>query len=256
MSQATGSSALPSFNRPPVTEVVLGARFQPLPLGVFNLAQTYSLWQPDYSRVEEHPAIPAAQAAGFFLELGGAPDVRFWFIDDKNSRLLQVQKDRLVLNWRLGSEPTSYPRYKELRKEFTRLYDIFVKFLAERAIVVTAAATEVTYINVIGDDTPTSLDDVLNFMVRPPILPSAPLESDIQIRFDTTALTTHNSNLIITTSRDTSREPSPLALQLSSHGQVDEGSDITVSLDASHHLIVTSFRDITTPAMHKRWELT
>ena len=245
---------LPTFRRPPVVEVVLGVQFEPLPFGAFHLAQAHSLWRDAYPQVEEYAAIPSVPQGGFFIDTG-SPSIRYWFINSTNTRLIQIQKDRIVLNWRAQGHTEEYPRYRELRQEIEERFADFGKFAAAQYDAhVKPIATEVSYINAIGIDKRVPLDEVLNFVSRPSILHDAPVEANIQVRFDTSDSSGLVSNLTIGANRDASRDPAPIMLQLSSHSEIGE-SGYTAALDASHETVVTSFRDITTPSMHASWEL-
>ena len=56
-----------------------------------------------------------------------APPVRFWFLTDDTSRLVQVQPDRFTANWRKVEPETPYPRYRQLREQFAELLTRLVK---------------------------------------------------------------------------------------------------------------------------------
>lgn len=255
-SYATRDTSLPTFERPPVSEVVLGLMFRPLPLQAYHLAQLHGVWSDDYPRVEEHPAIPGTLAPGLFFQMQSAPELRFWFISDKSGRLIQAQKDRLILNWRSQDGGQRYPRYEELRSEIIRRVGEFKDFLTRfDGSDFSPIAVEVTYINAIGTKAYVKLSEALNFVANPPHLQIEPVDANLQLRFDTAVLLKRDSNLIITASRDNNREPAPISLQLSSHAQVEDRGNFVEALDQSHELVVMSFRDITTDAMHKIWGL-
>lgn len=255
-SSAAGDTSLPTFTRPPVVEVVLGLMFRPLPLGAIHLAQLHRLWSSTYPRVEEHPAIPANTAPGFFLQMNTAPDLRFWFISDTSGRLIQVQKDRIILNWRWQNAEQEYPRYSALRKELVARVSDFRAFLESSGVgPFDPIASEVTYINVIGSERYIEFHEALNFVADQHGLPSVPVEASLQLKFDTADLLDRDSNFIVTATRDTSRDPAPIGLQLSSHSQVGNPDDFIKALDRSHELVVSSFREMTTSVMHENWGL-
>lgn len=251
---ASQETDLPTFARPPVVEVVLGMMFKPLQLGVLDLARLHEVWAADYPRIEEHPAIPTTMPPGLFIEMSGAPDLRLWFVSDSDGRLIQVQKDRVILNWRWSPQSGTYPRYEPLRDEFVKRLSEFEQFLkSTTAGPIEPVATEVTYINAIGTDSYTNFHDALNFVTAPPERLSAPVEANVNLRFETSSLIGRDSNLIVSVHRDVTRDPAPLILQISSHAQLDGIGDFSESLNKSRELVVTSFRDMTTEAMHERW---
>lgn len=144
-----------------------------------------------------------------------------------------------------------------MRGEIERRLADFSRFAERLDTGIKPVATEVTYINVIGGEVRVQLDQVLNFVSRPPVAslgPDAIIDTNIQIRFDTTTETGRTSNLTLSAGRDNSRDPAPIVLQLSSHAEVGD-APVTDALDLSHRLVVTSFRDLTTSTMHSEWGL-
>ncbi len=84
------------------------------------------------------------------LNLGPLPPIRQWFLNDSGTELVQVQHDRLHVNWRAGDPPTKYPRYGHMREVFARRFGELVQFAVEENLgepEVTQA--ELSYINVI-----------------------------------------------------------------------------------------------------------
>lgn len=251
---ASSETDLPSFERPPVVEVVLGLMFQPLPLGAVGLARLQEKWLADYPRLEEHPAIPPAAPPGFFIDMGGAPQLRLWFINDSNGRIIQIQKDRMILNWRWSEQSGDYPRYEALREELSLRLQELQEFVAENALgSIFPVASEVTYINAIGTEEYTNFHDALNFVTAPPPRLQAPIEANVHLRFDTREAVGRDSNFIVSVNRDLSRDPAPLVLQISSHTQIEHLDELLDALDRGRELVVTTFRDMTTAAMHQKW---
>ena len=82
------------------------------------------------------------------VELGGAMLPRLWMVNDNDTRLIQVQPDRLVVNWRKVGGDDVYPRYEAIREQFTAVVDKFSAFLAEQELdELRVNQCEITYIN-------------------------------------------------------------------------------------------------------------
>ena len=105
------------------TQGALGIQFRPLfGLRAVELAGLRERWRPSYPLVQEllplPPTIEAAGPAPVAFSLGPAFQSRLWFLDDRQAELVQLQHDRLTVNWRKSTEDTVYPRYAHLRQVF------------------------------------------------------------------------------------------------------------------------------------------
>ena len=47
-----------------------------------------------------------------------SPPIRLWFFNNDETRLIQVQADRFILNWKRGLVGDQYPHYEFLRQSF------------------------------------------------------------------------------------------------------------------------------------------
>lgn len=129
------------FDKPPLTEVAFSLQFEPieeLHLGFLGL-----LW--DVFR-DRYPIVQHGDEISHQIEKFGVlprevpPDLKFlkqlplprmMFFSEDMQYLLQVQKDRFILNWR-NLDPKhnfKYPRYRNLKKHFLNELEIFYKFL-------------------------------------------------------------------------------------------------------------------------------
>jgi uncharacterized protein (TIGR04255 family) len=153
------NAAFPDFERPPVIEVVIGAQFAPL--DGFLPTHPGLFWdsmRDAYPKVEVAPPLaPVVESRGFpsFDESSQiefatvVPLPRVFFIDGTTgSWLVQLQRDRLLQNWRKVAPTEDYPRFPAVRERFRQLLDRFRAFcnanvLGEPVI----NQLEVTYIN-------------------------------------------------------------------------------------------------------------
>ena len=145
--------ALPDFERPPLTEVALGVVFEPVEIGAVGLAELSQRWRDEFPNVQEHTALPplfqpAQPGPGLVVEVGHPP-LRLWMLTEAADRLVQVQRDRLVVNWRRISDG-EYPRYHALRALLDRKVADLWSFFHERTVPIPLpAAVEATYVNTI-----------------------------------------------------------------------------------------------------------
>lgn len=254
--------ALPSFSKPPVVEVVVGVEFVPHPgLTAVKLARLYERWREDFPRIQELPAIPPNPAPGvgqgFEISFGMAPGLlRLWMLTEDGQMLVQIQHDRLMLNWRRMSENQHYPRYLELRKKFEKLWADFQSFLDEEGMPpIGPAFVEVTFINAIAIHHGSAIEDVINLLNPPSAqLPGSAVLTRFQAVREVAVPSGAKGHLTI------AAEPGPdegsLALNLTTRlGVTDEAQGMTMLplLDAAHACGVVGFAAVTTNKMHNIW---
>ena len=143
-------TALPSYKTPPVSEVAIGVFFNSLP-ALKIIPHIGALWQKfrkDYPRAEH--AIPIELKGNIEIDaVTGLPLPRVWFIDDTESKLIQVQGNFFCFNWRRHqNQDLDYPHFKAIAKEFHLNVSIFQDFLNEMGFGgLDPTELELTYIN-------------------------------------------------------------------------------------------------------------
>lgn len=138
------------YENPPIDEIVCGIRFNPikgLQSGHFGI-----LWQKfrsDFPRTEDQNLVgPVSQ------EDLGSPDKpplpRVWFIHENENELIQVQRNRLLHNWRKRRPDDEYPGYEKVVENFERYLSYFEEFLTEENLEnLVPREYELTYIDLI-----------------------------------------------------------------------------------------------------------
>src|SRR4051812_4966915 len=115
---------LPSFERPPVIEVLASIQFDP-PIG-FTAVHFGLIWdrfRAEFPTVEQRSPLPqmverlgvAFQGQLVQMEFSSEPPLpRLWFVSPSGDELIQVQSDRFIRNWRAVPElENPYPRYQD-----------------------------------------------------------------------------------------------------------------------------------------------
>lgn len=152
------SASDPSFGNPPVSEVVCCIYFQEI--GALQVAHVSRLWdrlRHQYTSTETVSPLPAVVAestpdAMIQFQIG-AVDAGFfprvWFVSEGGDFLVQVQRDRLIVNWRqLEDRQTAYPSFGTVRDRFAEAHDAFVSFLeAESLGRLDLIGQELIYVN-------------------------------------------------------------------------------------------------------------
>lgn len=259
----SGELVLASFNNPPVVEVAMGVEFLPLPdLTMVPLVQLSAEWQSDYPVVQEQPAIPPTVdvfgPATFDFEIqSGVPPVRLWLVSESGAELLQIQRDRFILNWRRTGPDERYPSFNHLELKFGRHWHRFLGRIEQESIgSVHALAVEVTFVNAFALSEHETLYDALTILAGPPTFIHA--RPSIEMLMDLGDFPGSNSagEQRISVSHDV-RNPHHFSLTLITRVKI-EGSSPNPIQDAmrrAHSIGVKSFEMLTTPRMHKRWEI-
>lgn len=276
------ADGLPEYEDPPVVETVLGVEFAPIAgwsvihFGLFR--ETVKAEFPDF---EELPAVvssarysddarAADEQSGEFGSV--SPYVRCLFVDHANDRLIQVQRDRFMYNWRREVNK-NYPRYlNNVRPNFIEQWRRFKGFLEEQRLEgPRVRRSEVTYVNHFerGKEW-SSFDDLSKLMTfwidprdkqarnpipTPRFLPT-PEYADIDIRYRIN----DQDHLHVEVRRAERHKDGAEILQttltarLSPVGGDDEA--ILATFDTGREWIVRGFTELTTPEMHLRWRRT
>jgi uncharacterized protein (TIGR04255 family) len=148
---------LPKFRRPPLIEVVHGVQFRRLPMTIVHLGQFYPRVEDRYPRVQTVAPLPPTREV-----MGGDPEPmqfalqfvqtdtlpRTWFVSNDDTMLIQLQSDRLLLNWRRGSGEIEYPHFEKVSSEFRRIFGELQSFAAQFKLgAIEPNQCEMTYIN-------------------------------------------------------------------------------------------------------------
>lgn len=148
------SSPLPRFRKPPVIETVLGVEFAPIAgLSVAHLGAFWGRVKERFPRPSVQAPLAATQDANVGVpklqfHLVDAPDIRLALSDEHQRYLLQLQIDRLVVNWRKAAPDDPYPSYSANRDLFVEVWRDFTAFLDEHdASQPSVTYCEVTYVN-------------------------------------------------------------------------------------------------------------
>ena len=266
------NSGSPDFERPPVVETVLGLEFEPLESwGIPHFGLYWAELRNEFAKFEIQPPLgsvieqfggqlvgpPQAQVQ-FSVE---PPSPRCWFMNQAGTRLLQVQDNRFLQNWRQQDGVEPYPRYRNLRPSFEREWGRFCAFLKSQSIQLPRIVQcEVTYVNHIERGQLWRSFDELGRLLRPwadswpgSFLP-APESALINLRFGIP----DNRGRLHVHLRHAIRHGDAmeiLQLNLTARGapRSSDISDILDWFDLGREWIVRGFADITTDEAHKVW---
>lgn len=140
-----GASEVPSFAMPPIVEAVIGFEFAPIAgLGMRGLSDFYERVKGNYPVLEEQVLFQPAELGPF----AAVPSPRFWMTREDQSDLVQLQADRLLLNWRRREGGSDYARYANQRQELERLVGTLEGLVNDRGFQQPIPLwAEATYVN-------------------------------------------------------------------------------------------------------------
>jgi uncharacterized protein (TIGR04255 family) len=258
------SEPLPEFEAPPLVEVVLGIQFNPVPaIRPIELSSLREKWRSTYPLVQEQPPLPAQVEAmqpgmpTFQVTLGG-PQPRLWFMTGDETELVQIQNDRLIVNWRETPDRRVYPRFPRVRERLEqRAHDVQDFVGAPLGIT----QVEVTYINAIepGDDLG-SVEHVLqNWQPLEDHHLGRPAQARVALVFDVPDIGRPPVRMYVAC--DPGQRPDgahAFFLTLTIRGAPAEESleGAMRFMDEAHEHAVLSFTELTPTAMHDVWRRT
>lgn len=273
-----GEQGTPSFDNPPVNEVVFSVQF---PGDVIDdvgvLADYWTPMRDEFPQPQRHPPVPSAtenfsppgeQPQGVGVEFTtGSPPVRYWFLSKEETRLVQVQPDRFSYNWRALPGHETYPRYETLKPEFKQRYEALLKVLKKSPAPEDAMWCELTYINHVeasggdaGGHGPLSrILGALNPDVTAPSLPAIE-DTQLQQRFrihDAAGQPMGRFYLAAVPAFRASDAAPIYVITLIARGKPADTSlaSILAFFDLGRSLITNGFKEATTSEMHKLWKL-
>ncbi|MFA5864492.1 MAG: TIGR04255 family protein [Phycisphaerae bacterium] len=265
-------NGLPNYTKPPVVEVAIGLQFAPLDnFSAAHIGLYWALIRDTFNRVEdqspiEHivePLVEPQEIKPLFRMFTKPEPPRVWFIDSAGNKIIQVQHDRFLHNWRKMTEQDEYPRFPAVKKEFFDHWNQFCSFLEEQKLSPPQVdQCELTYVNLIrkgaGWESMSDLNNLFTFAkwhTRSNFLP-APENVRWSARF---LLPEQSGRLHIEMLPVRIQPKNELALQLSltTRGKpltnMDSGS-IIQWFDLAREWIVKGFADIVDKKTDRLWE--
>lgn len=264
--------SLPSFARPPLGEVAAGMQFAAMPMKAVDIGALYSLIADEYPKSQDVPLLPPAfetfgPIAVPELPLSismGLPMPRSWFVSHDDEHLIQLQPDRLIVNWRMQASGKAYPRYPEVRRRFVAAYNALERLRSQKSYPALASnQCSLDYFNKIALPEGAEWTD-LHHLLRGMELTTGP---EWRGRFSDEHLALR-AELKRSDGAPFARlhvECTPILIDLGTKGwalnltvrgrpETPEFSSVLDFLDIAHVQIVTCFTAITTEPMHELWE--
>jgi len=266
---------LPEFENPPVSEVVLGVQFEPLlSWAVPHYGLYWARIRDEYPEAQVQP--PVVRQVEIFgaarfkthgtINLSVGPEnPRCWFLTADQTRLVQVQNDRFLINWRKVVGDEVYPRYeKAIRPKFAAEFARFMAYLKDAGMEsMNVTQCEVTYINDVplgeGWTSFSDLHDVISpwsgEMTDKFLPPPETIQINVAYPIPEQRGRLHVAMQHAFRPKD-SKETIQLRLTARGKPQDSELKSILEWFDMGREWIVRGFADFTAETAQKRWERT
>lgn len=269
-----------TFAAPPVNEVALALQFSEPVVDLDVLADFSRALRATFPDRQQQPPLPKmSEPVGLFsppplqIEFGLTSLPRTWLLSEDGHRLIQVQADRLVFNWRLLQGDQPYPRFVTLSSEFSDLVGaLHAAATSAGRPRILVDFCEISYVNeiVVPGIEPKQrhpdLSEVISVVRKVKGKQFLPQAEDAVFqarwRIDPAALPPGSSvgRLYLAVSPGYRAETQlPIyAMNLSARIVPPPDTDLTSAmplLDVGHDWIVRGFADITTKRMHRVWQI-
>lgn len=261
LNNVSGES-LPDYENPPVVEVALGIQFDPLvKLNPIEIGRLSEIWRKDFPDNLEQPALPHLFGSNMSIPpsiqiaIGQSPR-RYWFLNKTGDHLIQLQNDRMIVNWRKITKDLSYPRYWSIKEMLKTKFEDFNQFVKKNALgEIKIDRIEAAYVNLIdvSSTEPNKLENVVRFWnVAENHHLGEPNIVNVNVQFDAPDPLKMNVSLASASGID---EKPTLSMTIQVFGKpfTDKVESALEALDVAHVHIVKSFDELTVQTMHDKW---
>jgi uncharacterized protein (TIGR04255 family) len=268
---------LPDFGAPPVVEVVLGIQFNYLAkLLTPRVGDVWDLFRSEFPLVEEQmPLPPTFETFGqnpqleppiSFRVMTSAELPRVFFLTERRTHLIQLQRDRFFHNWRKSDADDPYPRFESIRDTFRDGLEKFSSYVSESKVgVVEPTQCEISYINqVLVPTGTTSFDQSARMFGSFPASPDVPglgrpEDGRFVVRYVIPDANDKPMARLLVNCEPGWRADGSHIIQLTLTVRglpAAPGIDAVMEfLDRGREYIVRGFKSITSNEMHKEWKI-
>lgn len=255
---------LPSFDRPPLIETVLGMQFKPVAgMTTAHLGLFWRSLGDEWSRAVEAEPVGQMPVGDSALQaeaiLRSSLGRRLRLMNDAGSRMVQIENGWLVFNWRRREWNDPYPSFDKLFPEFQKVLDAWHAFLAAEGFPeVRPTLWEITYVNLVVRgtvwNTPEDLSAVLPALLGTAggsqLGPLTAIEGSWQF-----PIRESQGNLVVSVGLVPDDEGHEnLRLTQIARGPASDRASLEQGLEDGHRAIVHTFADFTSGSAQAYWK--
>lgn len=258
----------PKYTDPPLVEVLCGVAFDPLP--ALQEPQVALFW---HEQAERYPSL-AIRPPLRELRLPGQPNTvvlaqnrppmgRFWLSKSGSPWLLQIQSNRVIVNWRkkVGQSEHAYGGFPKVYRRFTEDFGRFSDFLQRNGMTNSIRGYEVQYFGHIpysermpGPEHADVVFPWLNWQ------PTAHLQDMVEFRWSSTFSPPELPGVVSVSANTLPRSPihggPAIAMDIQARGTPREKQPVDDWFSMAHDHCVLAFMELTDQDVQKNnWGL-
>lgn len=242
------------FDNAPLKEVVMGAQFE---FGVLENSHIYEYYQTKkalFPQITENPILPAIidrQGESDDVKILNGFNARKYFIDNTGNRLIQIQKDRLLFNWRTENNKADYPHFEVILPEFFNHLNDLQKICSVKSKINQLEFTYLNHIEIEEFQLKTyQIDQFLKFFTTPPNLKSFDCSFTFPIEKINGSLTIKMKSALRTTD-----QKKVITLEITARGINREGQSLEEWYQAGHDTALDYFLKSLTDRSMEIWKI-
>jgi uncharacterized protein (TIGR04255 family) len=143
-----------NFKKSPLNELYFGLQYYVDGLTFVVQNEFFTMISDDFPNIEEKPPLLMTfdkMHIGMVNDprnASFAPQKRYFFINSSNTKLIQMQEGKFLLNWRqLPEKEEEYPHFTNVFNDFKKYWDILYSILKKNNVSLELNQLELSYVN-------------------------------------------------------------------------------------------------------------
>ncbi|RLD56918.1 MAG: hypothetical protein DRJ05_10520 [Bacteroidetes bacterium] len=240
------------LSNPPIIEVVIGVQFSSPLIDNKLIYDCYQLIKESFPEIKENPILPS------IIENIDGPNQenlltgfhsRKWFVNSEGHKLIQLQPDRLLFNWRKSNSEKAYPHFQNVLGEFMQVFSKFDHICSFKELI---NQLEITYVDHIYLDDFNlknfEINSIFNFWNFP-----KPLKNITNIFSFGHPEINGVINVNIQSAISNIDQRKLITCSTTCRGMFNEDQDMQQWFDLSHDIIIDLFTDLISDKAKQIW---
>lgn len=244
-----------SYKNPPLAEVVIGLQLSEEAISHQLIQDFYENYKGKFPNIQEHPPLQSIiekKEGNSEIGLPSSYSSRKFFIETIGNKLVQIQRNKLLFNWRALENNAAYPHFDDVLNEFLGFVD-YINKKTNGTLMNKINQLEFTYVDHISftdlEEKKLSITDIVNFLS---------IKKDFKSLSCNFSVWDETVNGILNISLKTGRRNKDLAkiyiLETTCRGYNDSSNELNIWFKDARKILLEYFESITTDKAKKLWE--